>query len=54
MAACSYKCEGFISHFSVDATIGVAYYPLMASMPQWEMPDTKVEQAHRRVALFLC
>ena len=28
----------------VDATIGVAYYPVMASMPQWELPHTKVEQ----------
>jgi len=27
----------------IDATIGVAYYPFMASMPQWELPYTKVE-----------
>ena len=33
----------------VDATIGVAYYPLMAPMPQWELPHTKVEQAQRTV-----
>jgi hypothetical protein len=36
----------------VDATIGVAYYPFMASMPQWELPHTKVEQAHRTVGLL--
>ena len=35
-----------------DATIGVAYYPVMASMPQWELPHTKVEQAHRTVGLL--
>ena len=32
-----------------DTTIGVAYYPVMASMPQWDLPHTKVEQAHRTV-----
>ena len=36
----------------MDATIGVAYYPFMASMPQWELPHTKVEQAHRTVGLL--
>ena len=36
---------------SIDATIGVAYYPVMGSMPQWELPHTKVEQAHRIVGL---
>ena len=36
----------------MDATIGVAYYPVMASMPQWELPHTKVEQAHRTVGLL--
>ena len=35
-----------------SATIGVAYYPVMASMPQWELPHTKVEQAHRTVGLL--
>ena len=35
-----------------DATIGVAYYPFMASMPQWELPHTKVEQAQRTVGLL--
>jgi len=35
-----------------DATIGVAYYPVMASMPQWELPHTKDEQAQRTVALL--
>ena len=35
----------------MDATIGVAYYPVMASMPQWELPHTKVEQTHRTVGL---
>ena len=35
-----------------DATIGVAYYPVMASMPQWELPHTKVEQAQRTVGLL--
>ena len=34
-----------------DATIGVAYYPFMASMPQWELPHTTVEQAQRTVGL---
>ena len=34
-----------------DATKGVAYYPLMAPMPQWELPHTKVEQAHRTVGV---
>ena len=36
----------------IDATIGVAYYPFMAPMPQWELPHTKVEQAHRTVGLL--
>ena len=36
----------------MDATIGVAYYPFMASMPQWELPHTKVEQAQRTVGLL--
>jgi len=27
----------------IDATIGVTYYPVMASKPQWEVPHTKVE-----------
>ena len=31
----------------IDATIGVAYYPVMAFMPQWELLHTKVEQAQR-------
>ena len=31
---------------------GVAYYPVMAPMPQWEVPHTKVEQTHRTVALL--
>ena len=35
----------------IDATIGVAYYPVMAPMPQWELPHTKVEQAHQTVGL---
>ena len=35
-----------------DATIGVAYYPFMAPMPQWELPHTKVEQAQRTVGLL--
>jgi hypothetical protein len=35
----------------IDATIGVAYYPVMASMPQWELPHTKVEKIHRTVGL---
>ena len=34
-----------------NATIWVAYYPFMASIPQWELPHTKVEQAHRTVGL---
>ncbi|MBQ2210500.1 MAG: hypothetical protein II404_11135, partial [Prevotella sp.] len=25
----------------------VAYYPVMASMPQWELPHTKFKQHHR-------
>ena len=36
----------------IDATLGVAYYPFMAPMPQWELPHTKVEQAHRTVGLL--
>ena len=36
----------------IDATIGVAYYPFMAPMPQWEVPHTKVEQAQRTVGLL--
>ena len=36
----------------IDATIGVAYYPVMAPMPQWELPHTKVEQAQRTVGLL--
>ena len=36
----------------IDATMGVAYYPFMAPMPQWELPHTKVEQAHRTVGLL--
>ncbi len=36
----------------IDATIGVAYYPFMAPMPQWELPHTKVEQAQRTVGLL--
>ena len=28
----------------IDATIEVDYYPVMGSMPQWEMQHTKVEQ----------
>ena len=36
----------------IDAKIGVAYYPFMAPMPQWEFPHTKVEQAHRTVGLL--
>jgi hypothetical protein len=36
----------------MDATIGVAYYPVMASMPQWELPHTKVQQAQRTVGLL--
>ena len=36
----------------IDATIGVAYYPVMAPMPQWEFPHTKVEQAQRTVGML--
>lgn len=46
-----YNCGGLIPPMRMDATIGVAYYPVMASMPQWELPHTKVEQAHRTVGL---
>ena len=35
-----------------SATIGVAYYPFMAPMPQWELPHTKVEQAQQTVGLL--
>lgn len=45
------NCGSLIPPMRMDATIGVAYYPLMASMPQWELPHTKVEQAHRTVGL---
>ena len=31
---------------------GGAYYPVMASMPQWELPHTKVEQAQRIIGLL--
>ena len=34
-----------------SATLGVAYYPFMAPMPQWELPHTKVEQAQRTAGL---
>ena len=36
----------------IDAIIGVAYYPFMAPMPQWELLHTKVEQAQRTVGLL--
>jgi hypothetical protein len=36
----------------MDDTIGVAYYPFMAPMPQRELPHTKAEQAHRTVGLL--
>ena len=46
-----HNCGSLIPPKRIDATIGVAYYPVMASMPQWELPHTKVEQAHRTVGL---
>jgi len=46
-----HNCGSLIPPMRADATIGVAYYPVMASMPQWELPHTKVEQAHRTVGL---
>jgi len=46
-----HNCGNLIPPMWIDATIGVAYYPVMAPMPQWELPHTKVEQAHRTVGL---
>ena len=46
-----HNCGSLIPPMRSDATIGVAYYPLMTPMPQWELPHTKVEQAHRTVGL---
>lgn len=46
-----HNCGSLIPPIRIDATIGVAYYPVMDSMPQWELPHTKVEQAHRTVGL---
>ena len=43
--------NSLIPPMRIEATIGVAYYPFMASMPQWELPHTKVEQAQRTVGL---
>ena len=47
-----HNCGSLIPPMRMDATIGVAYYPVMASMPQWELPHTKDEQAQRTVALL--
>ena len=47
-----HNCGSQIPLMQIDATIGVAYFPVMASMPQWELPHTKVEQAHRTVGLL--
>ena len=46
-----HNCGSLIPPMRSDATIGVAYYPVMAPMPQWELPHTKVEQAQRTVGL---
>ena len=46
-----HNCGILIPLMRIDATIGVAYYPFMAPMPQWELPHTKVEQAQRTVGL---
>ena len=46
-----HNCDSLIPPMRADATIGVAYYPVMAPMPQWELPHTKVEQAHRTVGV---
>ena len=47
-----HNCGSLIPPMRSDATIGVAYYPVMAQMPQWELPHTKVEQAHRTAGLL--
>ena len=47
-----HNCGSLIPPMRIDATIGVAYYPFMAPVPQWELPHTKVEQAHRTVGLL--
>lgn len=47
-----HNCGSLIPPMRVDATIGVAYYPFMAQLPQWELPHTKVEQAHRTIGLL--
>ena len=36
----------------IEATTGVAYYPVMASMLQWVFPHTKVEQVYSFFASF--
>ena len=48
-----HNCGSLIPPIRIDATIGVAYYPFMAPMPQWEVPHTKVEQAQRTVGLYV-
>ena len=47
-----HNCGSLIPPMRVDATTGVAYYPVMASMPQWELPHTNVEQAQRIIGLL--
>ncbi len=40
----------FISNICINSGI-IAYYPVMVFMPQWDLPHTEVEQAHRTVGL---
>ena len=50
-----YNANRAITHLIINALSYyleiIAYYPVMAPMPQWELSHTKVEQAHRTVGL---
>ena len=43
---------GLISPLLAESAARGSLLPIMASMPQWELPHTKVEQAHRSVGLL--
>ena len=43
---------GLIFPLLAESAARGSLLPIMASMPQWELPHTKVEQAHRSVGLL--
>ena len=39
-----HNCGSLIPPIRIDATIGVAYYPFMAPMPQWEVRTPRLSK----------